>query len=242
MTSSRSDICYDCAHIFLNPHKYFFEEGWKKEFEKGKLNTKQGFLELKVQEDYVLQMCGITVPLFRRGNLLSKEAIIDSVKRLLGDFGDDLNRYKELAQKGIVQDDLYFTPNRFFDYSKGDQVTKEIQKAKDYSANPEEYFPKEIKLPEGLSIEFVPTLKAMREIDVSVKEEKHYCNFIGYKTTFAEAVHNFLKMYDLVSAHREWERQEENKIILNRIRNHQHTSHKIIPIAKLVLPVNKEDK
>lgn len=237
---SKPNISYNHAHITLgaNESQSLFGEEYKKEFQNGQLNNAQGVLRLLLVNDCVLEMHGIKIPIFGMRELSSEGAIIDSVKRLLGDFGNGLERSVELAEKRIIQDDFYFTPKGLCDYSRADelerkQVTEWVKYARDYPSNVNELLPDDLRFPKGLEVKFAPTFQALRNLgDYAWKEGNS--DYIGGET-FADCVKNFLDMYDAVVAHIDWEERTGNEIRFRQLEKGEHTHTGVISVAELVL-------
>ena len=239
MANLKQNIFYDYAHLSLNPHEIYDEKGWKEKFLNGQFNKYNGLLHMFVG-DCVLEMHGIKIPPSRVKDLSSEKEIINSARRLLGNFENNLEKCIGLAQKGIIQSNLDFTPYGLYDYSKADKlegkrVTNWIRQAKDYSSDAKSYFPDDIKLPKGLAIEFVPTFQVLRGIDNLGMQNKEGGHIIE-GTTFAKRIENFLIMYDAVVAHINWTEQTRKEIIFNQRKNNENRRIRTIPVAELVLP------
>lgn len=240
---SKPNIIYDYAHVILDPSelKSMYGEEYKSEFKNGQLNSARGIFHMSLVNDCVLEMHGIAIPSYGIQELSSDKAIVNSIQRLVGDFGNSLERCFELAKERIIQDSLYFTPNGLYDYSKenkldGKQVTEWVRHAKDYPFNLKEVLPNDMKLPEGLEVKFVPTFQALRDIDTLSLSIVGSCYTIRGET-FANCVENFLAMYEAVTTHINWEEQTRNQIILHQSKKGEHIHSGTIPVAELIFPV-----
>ncbi len=244
MGNPEPNILFDYANMYLNPSQICLNENWQTDYSGGQFDSDIGHLNILVMEKYVLEMLNITLPANGMQELSSKEAIISSVHGIIGDFGQNLERCVRLAEEGVIQDSLCFTAQGLLDYSNKDKsgyqkVTEWIRNARDYSSNPSEGFPEDMKLPEGLTIEFVPTFRKLRYMDGLGEKVGH--NYTIKGETFAQQVENFLNMYDAVTAHIDWKEKTEREIRLAQIRKGHSICSGTLPIAKLVLPKSLEE-
>ena len=219
MSEPKPNILFDSANLYLNPDDMVaFGSTWRDDFREERFVPESGSLDMIVEEDYFLEIRGIKIPTYGMEDLSCKEGVVNSARRLIGDLDPALERYVNLLEKDVVQDDLYFTPNGLCDYSKsnsfdlqGKSVGEWVSSARNLSECPRIYLPNEIKLPENSSIEFVPTFQALREIhDLNGKNSSD--RFFIKGSTFSESIQNFLKMYDTIVAHVNWKEETERMV------------------------------
>ena len=244
MGNPEPNILFDYATIYLNPSQICINENWQTDYKCGQFDSDTGHLNILVMGKYVLNMIGITIPTHGMQELSSKEKIIASAHQIMGDFGQNLERCVKLAKKEVIQDYLGFTSQGLYDYSNkdkldGKKVTDWVQNARDYSGNPCEGFPEDMELPEGLTIEFVPTFRKLRYIEGL--GEKVGENYTIEGETFAQQVKNFLNMYDAVTSHIDWKEKTERENKLAQMSKGHSICSGTTPIAKLVLPKSLEE-
>lgn len=235
------NIIYSHAILYLNTEACLLEEELKTLSDTPKFNDSNKDISMSVN-NLVLEMNDIYIPLFARKDLSSNKKIFNSVKRLIGDFGKNLERCVELAKEGVIQNSFYFMGDKgLCDYSYADKlgskkVSEWIVKAGEYSSDVRNYLPEDMKIPQGASIEFVSTFQKLRSLGSLIK--KHEGSRTWYTIpckTFAEGVENLLKMYDTVEGHRGWIKKEESRINFEwRQRNYEGEMGKVY-VSKLVL-------
>jgi|SaaInlV_150m_DNA_3_1039698.scaffolds.fasta_scaffold10907_2 hypothetical protein len=234
------EINYDHVSIFSGERHLSHKKNWREEYGKGRVDFGFRGLDLVIDDKYVLEMRDINIPLSARGNIQSKEDIIESAKRLIGDFGDNLEKYEKLADKNIVQDDLYFTPDFFYDYSQGEgngigyqKLGKTVLEARAIEFDSEYFSSKDIEIGKKPEIEYKPTFQAIRDLDFIKKITKDVYGITG--ETFADRLNNFLVMYDSVAAHTKFIKDEELRLWLEaKKKGKKPRQQKQVFVGKLV--------
>lgn len=235
-----SDISYGYAHLFLKPKEEYggdfddvFSEGVKFSDSINRVN-------LLVDEKYILEMHGISIPLSKLGKLSSKELIVDSVKKLIGNFDGKLERCVELVNRGIIQDNFSFSNDGLYDYSRkntlhGRSVTDWVWVAKNYLSKLNELSScYSMKMPKNAEVRVLPTFENISAVDGLGKEyemhpKEENKRFFIEGETFAGCVMNFLNMYDAVDSHLEWLRIKERENMLSGSSEKVYLSELVVP-------------
>lgn len=182
---------------------------------------------------------------------LSKEKIIGSIQNLLGDIEPSLERCAKFFKDEKVSPVLVFMPEGLADPSDNwrnassdspheEKFPKHITTLVNDAKNYETSLPKSLEIPEGISIEYVPTFQKLKEMPVpkeivyynlpsiSLRATKVYNVITG--ETFADCIDNFFTMYEAVEKHKSWETQERQRLKAQGIEN------PVPKVARLILP------
>lgn len=210
-------ILYDYVHLWLKPDEGFvLPEDWRESCKDGKLSS-AGTLDLLIEENYYLQVQGISIPTSFMGLISKPENVVQAVRNLVGDLGEGLARCVKLVEQRVLQDTLYFTPLGLADYThnfnspNGDNVSSWIKYASSIKSELRDYFPRDFSLPIGSQIKFVPTFEKLKSMEGTIaKGPVDLYSFTG--KTFADRINNFLGAYDAVKAHENWIDAEERRL------------------------------
>lgn len=215
MDESKPTIIYSYANLCLKPETLFSESNWKEEIREGKLSP-TGCLDLLVEDNYFMQMHGISIPVSSMGAITRPQEVVQAVRNLLGDCKNCLAKYNSLVDKSIIQDTIYFTPEGLYDYShelqnpKGKNVGSWIDYASSVSSDLKSYFPRGFSVPNG-KLEFVPTFEKMRSMRSFVRKGSNN-GYLFSGDTFQERIERFLEAYAAFKAHEKWSNEEERRI------------------------------
>lgn len=203
METQLPSINYDWAHLFLKPEE-FMGTDWR--VKANEPNFRGNKLEMVVADDFLLNMSSISIPVQNLKNIRTEKDVIQEVRLLLGDCENPLKEYLKLVNEKKVQESLYFSPRGLSDYSMNSFVSKKISEMRKLPKDLSVVLPGRCEVPNGVALEFVPTVIALRELDCI--EHKEGDSYLFKGETFADRIKNFLRAYNAVCAHNHWFEQK----------------------------------
>jgi hypothetical protein len=235
------EISFNHASIFSGDSSVLHDKDWRKDYKVGKYYLLGAGFDVAIDDTYLLEMRDIQIPLDSQDNFKFKKDAIESARRLVGNFGKNLEKYTDLVKKGIVQECLYFEPGFLQDGSSGEKDTighqklgKTVYEARKIKIDLEHLSSKGIKIGKVPEIRYRHTFQAIRDLDFVEKDRKDFYRISG--ATFSDMLNNFLVMYDTVVADvnfvkgeeiRKWrEAKKEGKTLSQKERR--------VPIGELV--------
>ncbi len=234
-----ANIMFETPGITLDAQ---FGDDWRDVYREGIVDMEHGSYEACINSKYHLQMLDIIIPTVGARVLSSEEAVADSVERIVGNLGDNLDRYVGILRENRAASHLYFTPQGMLGYSpevgfSSRKIDHWVNAAKDYSLSTD-FFPEDMELPEGMfmdnySVELVPTFQRLRDLGELACGQDDQFDVRG--DTFADRVDNFLKMYDAAVEHVKWIDTEESTTRMKAREQDVRYKNQPVKLSKLVL-------
>ncbi len=216
---SEPNISYEGICLFLNSKEEYMEELFENVLKGGRLfEEDERGIYIAIQDKCIANVYGIQTPFSLRGKLSSDDAIFDSALRLVGDFGNNLERLTLLSEEGkICQDNLYFDKRGFPDYSNEKhfdfkKVTEWVKLAQDYTHAENKDLPDDMEKPEREIFGLVPTFQSLRDLKNLGGKRMDTRGYFIVGETFAQSVQNFFDMYDATLNHVGWLKKRESMI------------------------------